>query len=509
MQRIGGLVLIVVLVLVSGVSMSHSNDDLQYIYLLEAADCVSLPEARSQTGFRLQGVQGIVTALHGVVGCSHITARRPETGEVHNLLVVALVDVERDVAVLAGPTLPIAGGLQPHPTGIPDQSEVIVLGHPAAIPTTWKMPLQVESFALRPLYDVLPPNLFQAVQQRKSPEVGVLVLRLNGNLQPGHSGAPIIDQTGKVLGIGSGGLGDGTLGIGWAIPLSGINWKPRHERERDLYDVAAFEPTLVFAHKDPEEPLIEPVIRSRGSGCIAQGSFFDLDRGDSRAPSETGDLFLDARTSVERYLVSWSSASLAVIGNRDFERVTLAALKRADFGQGSVNASRDGRNALPAGTVLAVQTNEGRFGMLRVNESRGDYVDFEWITFALPSEGPSPVPPSVESCGVEQQLLCGSGRLEGDDVASFGIVSMGDSELVINVHHRFNPAHGQVWLGARLLDKDGASLSPGFYPTAASPGGLTQVRVPRGTGHSRYLFIWMYDSYKSEAFTCRRFDYRL
>ena len=73
---------------------------------------------------------------------------------------------------------------------------------------------------------------------------------------------------------------------------------------------------------------------------------------------------------------------------------------------------------------------------------------------------------------LDNEIVEGNGY--GHRGASFGIVSMGDSELVINVHHRFNPAHGQVWLGARLLDKDGASLSPGFYPTAASPGGLTQ-----------------------------------
>lgn len=509
MPRLTRILLAMVMMTTLGAWRSQAADELQFIYLVEAGDCVSLPEVRSQTGFRLQGVQGIVTALHGVVGCDHVTARRPETGEVHGGLRIALVDVARDVAVLQGPSLTGSDGLRPHPTSIPAQAEVVVLGHPAAIPTAWRMPLQVESLSLKPLYAVLPAHLFSAVQQRKSPEAGVPVLRLNGNLQPGHSGAPILDSSGAVLGIGSGGLGDGTLGIGWAIPLAGIDWRPRQERETELDDLAAFEPTLVFAYQEPDAPVIEPTVRSRGTGCLAQTALFDLDRGDSRPPNDQADLFLDARTSVERYLVPWNNAELAVIGGRDFERVTPAALKRAAFGRQGLNASRDAGNALPAGTVLAVKTNEGRLAKLRIHESRGDYVSFEWETLALPSEGPSPLPPAVEPCGAEQDLLCGTGQLPGDEIGSFGVVSLTPGELLIEVHHRFNPAHGQVWLGARLLDANGASLSPGFYPTAASPGGSTRVRVDRGTGRARYLLIWMYDSYKSEAFVCRRFDYRL
>jgi hypothetical protein len=501
-----GYLLVAALSLIAAIAATYAATPVEHIYQVEAANCVSLPEPRVQTGFRLSGMNGIVTALHGVVGCSHRTARRPDTGEVHLNLEIALVDFERDIAVLRGPSLHGSGGITPHPTSIPDQLTVHVIGHPSAMPGTWRMPLQVESFAFVPLSQALPPNLYQAVQARRSPAVWVPVLRLNGDLQPGHSGAPVVDAEGRVLGIGSGGLGDGTLGIGWAIPLREIDWQPASERAQDLKLLAGQEPNLVFAYKDPQAPIIEPIIRSRGSGCIAQTFLFDLDRGHSAPNQADGDLFLQAQTREERYLQPnpWSNAEMTVIGNRDFERVTLPALQRATYSRHGVNASRDARNQLPYGTVLGVRTSEGQLAKLRINQSRGDFVDFEWITFALPSEGPSPVSPVVEPCGAEQALLCGEGKLAGDRIDNFTVESIAGSEMVIAVRHGHNPAHGHVWLGARLLDNNGAALSSGFYPTAAAPTRETRMRVDVGSGRSRYLLVWMYESYKSEAFVCRR-----
>jgi hypothetical protein len=80
--------------------------------------------------------------------------------------------------------------------------------------------------------------------------------------------------------------------------------------------------------------------------------------------------------------------------------------------------------------------------------------------------------------------------------------------LGITVRYRFNPAHGTVYLGARLLDKDGTGLSSGFYPAAAPSSGELSTTVDLGQGTSRFLLVWLYEAYKSEAFACRQFDYR-
>lgn len=51
------------------------------------------------TGFRVKGQLGIVTALHGVADCQVINAQ-PVIGNPLNSLIIAQVDIDRDVARL-------------------------------------------------------------------------------------------------------------------------------------------------------------------------------------------------------------------------------------------------------------------------------------------------------------------------------------------------------------------------------------------------------------------------
>lgn len=484
----------------------YADQDLKNIYMIEAAECVSMPDLRIQTGFLLHDRQGIITALHGVIGCNHIIARQPESGTDPIKLDYTEVDIARDVAILTGPNLPASGGLHPHPTGIPSTDVVKVIGHPNAMPGQWDMPLTLMSRQPQKLYLRLGPGLQKAVNDRNSPSPLIDVYSLNGNLQPGHSGAPIMDSEGRVLGIGSGGLGNGTLGIGWAIPIHDID--PRKISRDDLFmqQLAAKEPTLVFAHDEVYKPAIERVIWSSGSGCISQGRFFDLDRGDSNPTQSDGDLFHNARNNVERYLQPnpWGTATMALIGNRDFDRVTFAALQSANYSRSGLSASRDQRNQLPPGTVIAVQTSEGRYTKLKVINSSSDAISFDWTTYSLPSEGKSPLQPAIEQCGPEDWLICDAGTLPHDQIQGFRIIERSSNELLIEVRALYNAQHGQSWMGAYLLDKDGNNLSGGYYPTAAQMGGITQMRVISKSG-AKYLFIWLYESNKREAFICRRF----
>jgi len=46
------------------------------------------------------------------------------------------------------------------------------------------------------------------------------ILRVSSTIQPGHSGAPIIDKSGKVIGVADGGLRSGTARLNWAFPAN-------------------------------------------------------------------------------------------------------------------------------------------------------------------------------------------------------------------------------------------------------------------------------------------------
>ena len=491
----------------------HSQGDYRAaIFLVEASDCVSMPLLRVQTGFLLESAPGLVTALHGVVGCATVSARQPDRNNVtYRNLRPASVDIEHDVAILAGSGLPAAGGLSRHPTSLPGPGAVKVIGHPAGIAGLWEMELSLASRTFMPLSMVVTQDLSPAIRKRGSPGIDVEVLGLNGNLQPGHSGAPILDSSGRVLGVASGGLGKGSLGIGWAIPLAKVQWADASARRKEMDSLAWNEPALVFAYDDAAAPAVPPVVRSQGSACIGPAHFFDLDRGDSAPSQQQGDLFLEGVTNIERVLQPspWSSAGIAAIGDRAFERVTLEALRRTEYQRLRIDASGDERNRLPSGTVIGVHTSEGRFAKMRIIDSRGDAVTFDWVTYALPDEGPSPLAPSIEPCGFKGTLLCGTGALAGDEIQSFSIQNMAPDRVDLTVRYRFNPAHPQVYLGTTLLDNNGASVTGGFFPTAAPPSGVVSTKADRVAGRpSRYLLVWLYEAYKSEAFACRQFDYR-
>lgn len=46
------------------------------------------------------------------------------------------------------------------------------------------------------------------------------ILRISSTIQPGHSGAPIFAENGKVVGIADGGLREGTARLNWAMPAA-------------------------------------------------------------------------------------------------------------------------------------------------------------------------------------------------------------------------------------------------------------------------------------------------
>lgn len=217
-----------------------------YVLHIEASSCKAQPGSRAQTGFRLRGQRGIVTALHGVVDCSFITARQGDGGQALRGLTIALADVRHDVALLRSPALKDDAGFEMAATLPGGSSRVWVLGHPSNIPGLHSMELSVPSPAVRLLGDLVPPDLFMALQKRGSPSVATRVISLNGDLQPGHSGAPILDASRKVVGVANGGLAGGTVGIGWGIVLADVSWSPLSAAQ--VNDLARNRPDLIFSY---------------------------------------------------------------------------------------------------------------------------------------------------------------------------------------------------------------------------------------------------------------------
>jgi hypothetical protein len=97
----------------------------------------------------------------------------------------------------------------------------VALGYQLDAPTMGSTNLK-NSFGSARLADMLSPQAQHLVAQAGVPDLSLRVLRLQGHLVPGLSGAPIIDQRGGVVAVSDGGLESGAVAISWALPVSNL-----------------------------------------------------------------------------------------------------------------------------------------------------------------------------------------------------------------------------------------------------------------------------------------------
>ncbi len=107
----------------------------EHVYVVLASGNKYLKGPNLQTGFRMQGTKGIITALHGVVGAKSISAYNSK----HDYLVdltIQSVDIENDLALLSSRELQKRGneGLIPIDNSpLRPGDKLKVLGHPSGI----------------------------------------------------------------------------------------------------------------------------------------------------------------------------------------------------------------------------------------------------------------------------------------------------------------------------------------------------------------------------------------
>jgi hypothetical protein len=158
----------------------------------------------------------VVTALHVVAGCARITVYWEKHSGVTQRAQIVRVLNGIDLALLeatGAPGKPLAADARRPRV----DAQLEVLGYYLAVPTMDSKPLRV-TFGSSRLRDMLPTHVRRELQQSGAIDLDMEIVRLDGHLLPGLSGAPIFDVSGKVVAIGSGGLKSGAASVSWAVP---------------------------------------------------------------------------------------------------------------------------------------------------------------------------------------------------------------------------------------------------------------------------------------------------
>ena len=162
------------------------------------------------SGFVLDRQGDILTNAHVVSGAKRVTVRFGGSGtEVPAQ--VAGVDASNDLAVLHVDPSKVA--LDPLPLGksarVHVGDQVVAIGNPFGFDRT------------------ITAGIVSALQRHITSPNGFTidhVIQTDAAINPGNSGGPLIDSSGRVIGINSqiatGGSGDANVGIGFAIPIA-------------------------------------------------------------------------------------------------------------------------------------------------------------------------------------------------------------------------------------------------------------------------------------------------
>ncbi|SFG47137.1 S1 family peptidase [Neptunomonas qingdaonensis] len=174
----------------------------------------------SATGFIWKETQFVVTSLHVIDGQRTITANYVNANGQIVASSPAVVDrvLKKSDLVLLRLQNPLERPvLDADSSPLKVKQSLDAVGFPLNIAGYSSTEVKVR-FGGDQLRSILPSKVLQKIGEY--PSTTLKILNLEGNLVPGLSGGPIVNNKGQVVGIVDGGLESGAIGISWGIPAS-------------------------------------------------------------------------------------------------------------------------------------------------------------------------------------------------------------------------------------------------------------------------------------------------
>ncbi|HKS29636.1 MAG TPA: trypsin-like peptidase domain-containing protein [Pyrinomonadaceae bacterium] len=239
----------------------------EFIYVVKVKNCKSNPRcSRSLTGFRLRGIKGIVTALHGVADAGDIRVLGEQgSARFNGSLRLTKVDIARDLALLTSSetaAAPAEGLEAAVNVNWNTMDRVTVIGRPLNIMTNQATELKLRRPQLVILRDIVSPNIAVKLLERRSPDPDREVVSISDTLLPGHSGAPILNSQNQVLAVANGGLEGGFAEFCWAIPWEKVNLVDARAAAGALAELTGLDPATLFSF-DGEASTLPEIYRVR------------------------------------------------------------------------------------------------------------------------------------------------------------------------------------------------------------------------------------------------------
>jgi hypothetical protein len=419
-----------------------------------ADDCVG-GGTRTGTGFVWPDSARVVTARHVVAGCRRVSVRFPGKAPVGARPERELIAEDLLLLQLAAPSslmpLRIDASLPPV------HSRVAAVGYALGAPTAADKLLTVDATNVEPgvkLKDLLPARIRQEIQANGPWSLETGILRLDGNLVSGLSGAPLLGPGGAVVAIGAGGLQDGAGGIVWAVRAA---YLPRLQSSPVIAAATSLERSSRFAFADqaPQSTLTQiscgtfSLTRSRTVPLSVLRRNTDDPRGLDRVIATVGtalspggtdryDVWVDLasgaaiavpeRTSLLNGPVGCVAAVSPTVGlniTTYRARSSNPAAVQAEIQKVSVafentlNVLLPGLQADPAFTYMLPITRQDGFVVNRkgaarsfqtgVNQAQADYVFVTHMTRGATYVGVSAVRMN-QQVRIDQAMACGSGQ---------------------------------------------------------------------------------------------------